>query len=408
MRRMSWIVLIVIGIFCSGLPLQSASADPRRIEDSSLRNRNMKVLDQKTYQRPSFYLTLGVDPSAGATESSTILLRALRGGTYAPVRMQCKWEAISTSGGSSRTIDNDAACETQRLELTPGTYRLRLSYRYPNEAGVMTEGTSEAANYVVGPGFRLEVTTLELDAPQPVAGYLLNAKMVVRNTGLGAAPAFPYRFTADPQTTFNGSSGNIARLDPGREVEIFANLRPTATGRLLITGAVDPQNTLNVLPNFRNHSSRSVTADVRPDPGARPAPPALPVIVMGRTGINPLGYKAFYTICNAEDGTTYQLECDGAGCVPGWSGKTPDDFSSSVYVRNGGSVTPACGGAYASKPALRQSAEGPRPVRRDCSPVTYRLTVKATKNGITLTSSPATFTTLPLGCVCLENCPYDQ
>jgi hypothetical protein len=164
---MPLVLAVTFGIAPWGI---SAAWGGDRITDPTLPRRELKQLvPTKIYQKPSFYLTLGPIPTTGATESTTVLLRALRGGTYAPVRVLCKWEAIPTAGGAGQTMDNDAVCERKQFVLRAGTYRLRLSYRYLDENGVQMEGSSEAAGYVVAAAPRLVTQDLDYNAAK-VAG----------------------------------------------------------------------------------------------------------------------------------------------------------------------------------------------------------------------------------------------
>lgn len=180
----------------------------------------------------------------------------------------------------------------------------------------MAEGSSEVVNYVVAPGFHLEVTDLRLDPLQPIWGSALKLTMVVKNTGAGTAPVFPYRFTADPQATIDGGAGTCSPLGPGQEKSILATMRPLTQRRgtlhpdeLKITADVDPQNTLNVLPGLRNHNYRSVTANVSAPPLQSIMPPR-PVLVVGRTHLSPGTWRTLFTVCNVDATTAYTFNCD--------------------------------------------------------------------------------------------------
>lgn len=382
-----------------------------RITDPTLPQRGLRQLaPQKVYERSPFSLTLSVDPSTGSNQ--TVRLSALRKGEFPPVNLTCKWEAISTVRGDRQAADNDAVCQTRQFTLAPGTYRFRLSYRHQKADGSWAEGSSEVATYVVAPGFRLEIPSLQLDPPQPVAGRDLTIRMLVKNTGAGAAPAFPYRFSTNRQDSINGATGTVPGLAPGGSVALSASLRPSAPGPLSVTAAVDPENTLNAPPAARVASTRTSLVTVGGFQQALQTPP-IPVIVLGDLIEDPVRFTQVFTICNVVDetyseDTNYDIRVD-FGVSGGTTGRASEHTG---YAREGGRLKPPCPGNLASRPALPGAAAGPRPARLlDCAPVTRRLSVKATRYFRGRSGSmetpwvEATYGVHPLGCVQMEPGP---
>jgi hypothetical protein len=225
---------------------------------------------------------------------------------------------------------------------------------------------------------KLAVARCFVDRARLTVGRQATVSAEIRNDSARALGPFHVAFVAGHE---NAGDVTVASLDARSSVVVSALFTGRAAGTLLLTCEADRSNSLGETAGFLADNSMTTSITVFP------VGPPSPNVVFGKLNLGATGWKQEYTICNADVDALYEVKTEDCAfpCSGGWSGVPATDFTPDRVSYDGSGVGTVCPANSLRKAAFNAGpAEGPRNQYVDRN---YMLTVKATKDGQSLSTS---------------------